>query len=60
MKVVSKTPMLQAWEACRITVGEGTSLEKKMRGLVWDILSFKRWQNNPKRSQAELEELCEE
>lgn len=55
MKEVSKTPMLQVWERYPI-LGEGTNLEKKM-SLVWDILSFKWWQNNPKRmSSTELEE----
>lgn len=46
------------WEDHRekyFTAGENTNLRKKMRGLVWDILSFKRWQNNPKKS-AEFEE----
>ena len=49
MKEVIKTPGLQAWESCRTTDSCRGSQLGKMTGLVWDILSFKQWQNNPKR-----------
>lgn len=65
MKDVSKTSMLQVWETAgpRAEIpygGRGHQFREKDEGLVWDILSFKRWQNNPKRmSSTELEESGE-
>lgn len=58
MKDVIKTPGLQAWATCRATDRHASQLERephpysgrggplislgKVRGLVWDILSFKQ------------------
>lgn len=67
MKDVSETSMLQVWETAGLLAevvvpygGRGYQFREKDEGLVWDILSFKRWQNNPKRmSSTELEESGE-